>query len=131
MANPEEDLLERVRPLLGAVRFAFVFGSFGTPAYRDESDLDHAAEFGRAPSCRGRFDLAARLADAAARSVDLVDLRNADPIVAMQVLRTGRPFVVHDARALAVFRMTVPSRYFDWKICRLPVEEAMWKAGRS
>jgi predicted nucleotidyltransferase len=128
VANPETDLLERVRPHLGAARFAFVFGSFGTPSFRDASDLDLAADLGRVLSSRELFDLSSRLAEAAGRSVDLVDLRNADPIIAMQVLRTGQPIVVNDAHALAVFRMTAPSRYFDWKRCRQPVEEAMWKA---
>lgn len=130
MANPETDLLERIRPHLEAVRFAIVFGSFGTPVFRDDSDLDLAADFGRPLSSRERFDLSRRLAEAAGRGVDLIDLRNADPIIAMQILRTGQPFLVHDAHALAVFRMTVPSLYFDWKLCRRPVEEAMWKAAR-
>ncbi|HYN42018.1 MAG TPA: nucleotidyltransferase domain-containing protein [Thermoanaerobaculia bacterium] len=126
--NPEADLLERIRPHMEAARFAFVFGSFGTPVFRDDSDLDLAADFGHPLSSRERFDLSSRLAEAVGRAVDLIDLRNADPIIAMQILRTGQPFLVHDAHALAVFRMTAPSIYFDWKLCRRPVEEAMWKA---
>lgn len=39
--------LERVRPHLDGARFAFVFGSLGTPAFGDESDLELAAGFGR------------------------------------------------------------------------------------
>lgn len=130
MALTETDLLERAGALLQAARFAFVFGSFGTSGFRDESDLDLAVDFGRPLASDERFALASRLAEAAARPVDLVDLRNADPIIAMQVLRTGRPFLVHDALALDVFRMTAPSLYFDWKISRKPVEEAMWGTAR-
>ena len=130
MASAEPDLLERVGSLLGAARFAFVFGSFGTPGFRDESDLDLAVDFGRPLRPDERFDLASRLAEATGRRVDLVDLRNADPIIAMQVLGTGRPLVVHDALALDVFRMTAPSLYFDWKVSRRPVEDAMWGNAR-
>ena len=130
MASSETELLERVGALLEAARFAFVFGSFGTPGFRDESDLDLAADFGRRLESHERFALASRPAEAAGRPVDLVDLRNADPIIAMQVLRTGRPFLVRDASALGVFRMTAPSLYFDWKISRRPVEDAMWRRAR-
>jgi predicted nucleotidyltransferase len=130
VASAETNLLERVGSLLEAARFAFVFGSFETPAFRDQSDLDFAVDFGRPLEPGERFDLATRLAETAGRPVDLVDLRNADPIIAMQVLETGRPFVVHDALALDVFRMTIPSLYFDWKICRRPVEDAMWGNAR-
>lgn len=126
MTSAETDLLERVGTLLEAARFAFVFGSFGTPGFRDQSDLDLAVDFGRSLDSDERFDLVSRLAETAGRPVDLVDLRNADPIIAMQVLETGRPFLVHDAYALDVFRMTAPSLYFDWKLSRKPVEDAMW-----
>ena len=130
MASADTDLLERVGKLLEAARFAFVFGSFGTPDFRDQSDVDLAVDFGRSLESDERFDLASRLAETAGRPVDLVDLRNADPIIAMQVLKTGRPFLVHDRFALDVFRMTAPSLYFDWKISRRPVEDAMWGHAR-
>jgi predicted nucleotidyltransferase len=130
VASSETELLGRVGTLLEAARFAFVFGSFGTPGFRDESDLDLAVDFGRPLESDERFVLASRLAETAGRPVDLVDLRNADPIIAMQVLRTGRPFLVHDPLALDVFRMTAPSLYFDWKISRRPVEDAMWGNAR-
>ena len=130
MPDADAGLLERVRPLLEGARFAFVFGSFGTPAFGDESDLDLAVDFGRRLESRERFELAGQLSEATGRRMDLVDLRNADPIISMQVLRTGRTFLVADAHALAVFRMTAPSRYFDWKISRRPVEEAMWAGAR-
>lgn len=128
MAKGPGEILESVLPLLAAARFAFVFGSFGTPAFGEESDLDLAVDLGRKLASRERFDLGARLDEAAGRRVDLVDLRSSDPIIAMQVLKTGRPFLVNDPAALAVFRMTTPSRYFDWKISRRPVEASMWKA---
>lgn len=131
MTAAGNDLLERVRPLLGSARFAFVFGSWGTPAFREESDLDLAIDLGHVLSFRERVDLVGALGEATGRAVDLVDLRSADPIIAMQVLRTGRAFLVTDGKALAVFRMTAPSRYFDWKLSRRPVEEAMWKAARA
>jgi predicted nucleotidyltransferase len=119
------DLLSRIGAALEGAQFAYVFGSFGTPAFGPESDLDVAVQFPKALSGEEFITLAGRLDEAAGRRVDVVDLRKADPIIAMQVLRNGRPFLMADRRALIDFQMYAPSRYFDWKICRRPVEEAM------
>ncbi len=119
------DVLERVAAVLEGVEFAIVFGSHGRPEFGPESDLDIAVQFPKALSGEEFIALAGRLDEAAGRRVDVVDLRKADPIIAMQVLRNGRPFLVADRRALTDFQMYAPSRYFDWKICRRPVEEAM------
>ncbi len=118
-------MLARVAAALEGVEFALVFGSYGTPAFGPESDLDIAVQFPGALSGAEFLSLAGRLDEAAGRRVDVVDLRGADPIIAMQVLRNGKPFLVADRRALTDFQMYTPSRYFDWKICRRPVEEAM------
>ena len=56
----------------------------------------------------------------------IVDLATADPIIAMQVLRYGRPLLVRDRAAFEAFRMTTPSRYFDWKVSRRPIEDGIW-----
>lgn len=126
--NPGTDPLDAARAELVDSSFAFVFGSYGTSRFGPESDLDLAADFGRALSTRELADLSGRLSERLGRAVDLIDLRSADPIISMQVIRTGRPFLVRDPHALTVFQMTTPSRYFDWKLCRRPVEEAMWAA---
>jgi len=36
----------------------------------------------------------------------------------MQVLRSGKPFLVANRRALTEFQMYAPVMYFDWKVCR-------------
>lgn len=126
------DLLNEAVSELPGARFAFVFGSWGTPRFRAESDVDIAADFGRRLPAQELLDLAQRLSARLGRTVDLVDLWSADPIISMQVLKTGRPFLVRDRAALLQFQMKTPSRYYDWKICRRPVEQAMWAAaGKS
>jgi predicted nucleotidyltransferase len=119
------DVLARVAAALKGVEFALVFGSYGTPAFGPESDLDVAVQFPKALSGEEFISLSGRLDEVAGRRVDVVDLRAADPVIAMQVLRNGKPFLVADRRALTDFQMYTPSRYFDWKVCRRPVEEAM------
>ena len=123
--------LARLLPELEGALFAFVFGSFGSERFGPESDLDLAVRFPGPLSFDDRLDLATRLSGVARRTVDLVDLASADPIIAMQVLRTGRPILVRDRLAFETFRMTTPSRYFDWKITRRPVEEALFREAAS
>ena len=50
-----------------------------------------------------RFDLQERLASALGTSVDLVDLRAASPVMAMQVIGTGRLLLDQDASARGRF----------------------------
>jgi predicted nucleotidyltransferase len=119
------DPLGAITEALKGAQFAIVFGSFGTAAFGPGSDLDVAVRFPKALSGEELISLAGRLEEAARRRVDIVDLHAADPIISMQVLRNGRPFLVADRRALLDFQMYTPARYFDWKICRRPVEEAI------
>ena len=93
MTSGLPDAVARVSAALEGAQFALVFGSFGTPSFGPESDLDVAVSFSRA-SRHG-------------------------PCLA------GRPILVAEPRALAEFQMYTPSRYFDWKITRRPIEEAM------
>jgi predicted nucleotidyltransferase len=117
--------LEHLKPALAGARFAYVFGSYGTPVFGPASDLDIAASFGRALTFDERLTRRAALELAAGRPVDLVDLDAADPIIRMQVLKTGRPFLAMDSHAQHEFAMYALAAYFDWKISRRPVEDAM------
>ena len=123
--------IEDILPALEGASFALVFGSFGTERSRPESDLDLAVRYQKPLTQAQVLDLTHRVSEIAGRNVDLVDLGSADPIIAMQVLRHGRPLLVRDRAAFETFRLTTPSRYFDWKLSRRPVEERMWRQARA
>lgn len=117
-----EAVLNRVRKELANARFAYVFGSVLTAAFGDESDLDVAVDTGKPLTPGERLDLVEALTAAVGRDVDLVDLRAADPVIKMQVLRCGRPLLVNDQNAQYAFAMTALSEYLDLKLDRAPVE---------
>ncbi len=125
-AAERAEILNALIARLGDAQFAYVFGSFDRPAFSPDSDIDLAVCFQRPLDTRAWSDLACRLEEAAHRRVDLVDLRTADPIICMQVLRNGRVIWRKDPHALALFQMTALSRYQDFKLSRRGVEEAMW-----
>jgi len=118
-------LRSRLAPLLEGVRFAYVFGSFGSPYFSQESDLDVAVAFGAPLDAQGFLRLSGALSRAAGRDTDLLDLMRADPVIAMQVLKSGSVLLVQDPKALAVFQMATLAAYADQKLDRRPVERAL------
>jgi len=106
----------------------WLFGSEARDQARRESDVDLAVLFPRPILADqllvARLDLEALLG----RSVDLIDLRRASPILGRQVLRDGRLLLDRDPADRHVFAMLLPSRYTDLKIARGAVEKALVEA---
>ncbi len=128
-AIPASEIPAALAKELGSAQFALLFGSFGTPYFTDSSDVDVAVR------PRERLDVSSRLALTAAleavigRDVDLLDLMAADPIVSLQVLRSGRVLVMNDPEAFRRFVARVLSEYPDLKLDRRPIEERLAKGG--
>ena len=120
--------IDRIVALLDA-RFGldalFVFGSEAAGTQHRESDLDLAALFQRRPVGVEILDAQTALEEIAGRSVDLVDLGAASPILARQVLRGGRCTFGSDSAALADFEAVLPGRYEDLKRMRAEAENAL------
>lgn len=72
------------------VQAIYHFGSTATGSDGPDSDIDLAVLGPYPLDPLARFDLQEQLALALRRLVDLVDLRAASPVMAMQVLATGR-----------------------------------------
>ena len=88
--------VERVAALLDE-RFGldalWIFGSEARGTATEASDVDLAALFVRRPPTIEVLDARDAAGRVLGRDVDLVDLDRASPILAMQVLRHGRPVV--------------------------------------
>jgi predicted nucleotidyltransferase len=126
-----EDELTRATALLEghfALSALWLFGSEARGRARRDSDVDLAVLSPQPISAErflsARLDLEASLG----RSVDLVDLRRASPILGRQVVRDGRLLVDRDPADRHVFAMLLPSRYSDLKISRGAAERALVEA---
>lgn len=119
--DPERhDLLERCRAALAEnVEVAWIYGSFWSPRFAPKSDLDLAVAGLRC----NRDELADALTSSLGRSVDLLDLDRADPIIGFQVLAHGLVIYDPDGRAARV-EGQVLAAYLDWKVARRPIEAA-------
>lgn len=119
-------LLERFHPAA-----VLLYGSYAKGAESDSSDVDLALLAGaETPDpfdlMTARTDLEERLG----RSVDLVVLDGASPILAMEVLRHHRLLHLADREAWERFQVRVMREYFDLKLVRRPIEQALLK-GRA
>ena len=119
-------LIEALLEQHSDLRFAIVFGSRARGGTgRPDSDLDLAVDVGRKLSLNERATMSGELERVAGCPVDLVDLWQAGPILAMQILKKGEVLLAPKRLALAEFRMLTPARYEDWKRMVRPVERAI------
>jgi predicted nucleotidyltransferase len=119
------DFLSEGPALLPHASFAYVYGSFGTPRFGQESDVDIAVHFGRPLTLDEHIETSTRLEGAFHRRVDLIDACTADPIIACQILKTGRLLFVRHPTDLYRFQMKTLASYLDEKLDRRIVEDAM------
>ena len=103
----------------------WLFGSEAQGRARADSDVDLAALLRRRPEGLEWLYAKADIAVFLGRDVDLVDLHRASPIVAMQVLKTGRLLVENDSAKRVAFVARVPGLYEDVKRNRRPAEKAL------
>lgn len=80
---------------VAGVQAIYQFGSSATGTEHRHSDVDLAFLATTPLDPLARFDVQQTLASVLKRDVDLVDLRAASPVMAMQVLSTGR--LLHEA----------------------------------
>ena len=111
--------------VLRDAQFAILYGSVISGAIRDDSDIDLAIMYLSPLSVEDQLRLTGEVSAVFHRDADLLDLRHAGPIIKMQVLRYGQPVIINDVRVFEEFRMYTPAEYFDYKIHRRPVEEAI------
>ena len=92
MSHPGQQsnvVVETLRGALGDGIVVYRFGSSVAGSTHRGSDVDIAVLAPRPLGATERFDLQERVAASLGRDVDLVDLRSASTVMAMQVVSTG------------------------------------------
>jgi uncharacterized protein len=102
----------------------YLFGSFGTPAQRPDSDVDLAFLPDAPVDALRVFDASNDLANVLWREVDLVDLSAASTVLAKEVIRTGAILESADDGRRAEFEMRALSDYARLNEERRPVMAA-------
>lgn len=105
----------------------WLYGSEAEGTTRADSDVDLAALFRRRPQGLEIFDARAELEELLCREIDLVDLDQAPPILAMQILKHGRLLVDRNPSRRHDAFSRIVSLYEDVKILRREGEQALFK----
>jgi len=103
----------------------WLFGSEAAGRATSRSDVDLGALFATRPSPAALMASRDELAELLGRAVDLVDLEQASPVLAMQVLRHGRLLVDRGHAHRIRFTAALPGRYEDVVILRRPAEKLL------
>lgn len=108
--------LERIRSVLESfegVRLAYVFGSVphGTP--KPSSDLDVAVLLAPAETADVLDRISAALEMASGRTVDLVDLAKAPPLLGHEIVASGTLLFARDEDERVQFVTRAVARYLD------------------
>lgn len=106
-----------------------LFGSHARDAVSELSDVDIAVLLGRPrPDIDDLARLRTDLEEIAGKSVDLVILDDASPILAMEVLRQHQMLGCADPQAWENFVVLTLTDYADLKRVRQPIEAALLRS---
>lgn len=106
-----------------------LFGSFATNKVTSRSDVDIAVlfDYSMIPNPWDLLDIRETLSGILSKDVDLVCLNNANPIIGMQVYKTGKIIWKNGKSDLDRYFMTLISQYIEIKEIRKPMEDAILK----
>lgn len=120
---------DQTQEIIGALRphteFVYLLGSYGTDRFNAESDIDLAAYFKEYVDFNQRLQLSSKISELTGRDVDLVDMRNIDPIFARQVIETGRLILDNNHSILVNWQVTQLAKYIDFKMDRRAIEKKL------
>ena len=109
--------------------FIILFGSFAKGNAHDDSDID-LAYFSNTPlSSYDRFLLAGELATIAGREVDLIDLKQADTVLTIQIFSEGLPIYIKNDNEYTRQKMRAYSMYATLSEQRAPIINAIKERG--
>jgi uncharacterized protein len=103
MTSEDDVAVATIRITIPDIIAVYRFGSSVGGARSPGSDVDLAVLAAAPIDAVLRFDLQERLASALRQNVDLVDLRAASPVMAIQVIGKGRLLLDQDAAARGSF----------------------------
>jgi predicted nucleotidyltransferase len=133
--NERETIVRIVLEHYPSAQAIYLFGTYGTPDERPESDVDVAVLLPD-PEARRNPNLMLTpchdaLAEALGRSVDLVNSRTVSTVFQKEILQSGRLIFSGDENAVAEFEMLTLSFYQKLNEERKGILDDFQKTGRA
>ncbi len=106
-----DPLIRMLRTRVSGLVAIYLFGSFGTPDERVDSDIDLGLLADAPLEPVALFDFAGELATTAGREVDLVDMLACSTVMRARIISTGKLVYCQDAYRTESFATTTYSQY--------------------
>lgn len=130
IADAVDAALSAISPFASVIA-CWVFGSRAGASYQRDSDLDIAVLCDRPLSEVEAFGAAQSIATALSLDVDLVDLRKASGVLAMEVVLKGRRIRCRDDFEAELFATTCFSEYVSFSEQRAPIIEEFLRVRKA
>ena len=124
----EQQLIDTINKQLNT-HFIVLFGSFAKGTAREDSNIDLAYFSDQQLSSYERFILAGELATVAGHEVDLVDIKEIDTVLTMQIFSEGVPIYMQDENEFIRQKMRAYSMYATLSDQRAGIIEAIKQRG--
>ncbi len=105
------DIVARLRTVMPDVIAVYRFGTWGTKAERNDSDLDLAVLAPKRLPAAQTWEIAQQLATFAGFNVDLVDLHAASTVMAAQIISKGERLYCSDEKRCVEYEDRTYSSY--------------------
>ena len=126
MSFDKKVMLNLLQEALPEIKLVYLFGSKATGADTHQSDIDLAVLTSQKIDNVLRWKLGEKLARYFKQDVDLVDLRQASPVIRMQIVNQGDCLFAKSTFEKDWFEMQTISMYIDVNEMRQPIIEAMY-----
>ncbi len=124
-----KSIISHLNKSISDLQAVYLYGSFLSDSFSDESDLDIAVKAEHRLDNRKRWRIQEDLAGIYGRDVDLLDLDRASLVMQFEVISTGERIYCADENAIAHYETLVYSRYLDFNQVRKPIIDDIIERG--
>ena len=124
-----KSIVSHLTKAISGLQAVYLYGSFLSDSFSDESDLDIAVKAERRLDNQERWRIQEDLAGICGRDVDLLDLDRASLVMQFEVVSAGERIYCADEKPIAHYETLLYSRYLDFNRIRKPIVEEIIKRG--
>jgi uncharacterized protein len=125
----KKSIISHLIEAISGLQAVYLYGSFLSDSFSDESDLDIAIKAEERLDNPRRWRIQEDLASIYGRDVDLLDLGRASLVMQFEVISTGERIYCTAENTIALYETLVYSRYLDFNQIRKPIIEEITKRG--
>jgi uncharacterized protein len=125
----KKSIVANLNKSISDLQAVYLYGSFLSDSFSDESDLDIAVKADNRLDNQKRWRIQEDLASIYGRDVDLLDLYRASLVMQFEVISSGERIYCAAENTIALYETLVYSRYLDFNQIRKPIIEEITKRG--